>query len=332
MEKATIIIPCYNSEDTIERAVRSALDQTLPVRVIVADDCSTDRSFELLNTMAAREPRLTVIRLERNGGPSAARNAALKLVETDWVAGLDSDDYLLPRRMELLVAHAEASGCDFVADDLIRVQPGEGPEKGLRVWRDEPFGVAEFDVASFVKQNMTKYAGFRQEIGYLKPLMRVAFLRETGLHYNEALRLSEDYEIYVRSYIAGARWQVIDPCGYIAVDRPGSLSNAIDTRALESLRAADALLMRTPGVPAAGRRAIAEHRHHVTVDLAWMNLISSVKARKLAGALRTFWYSPSVSGKLALRIAKHFLKIPLYPDDPEAGRPRFGESGTMSLT
>ncbi|MFN7054747.1 glycosyltransferase family 2 protein [Hyphomonas sp.] len=332
METATVIIPCYNSEATIERAVRSALSQTLPVRVIVADDCSTDRSFEILQRMAESEPRLTVFRLDRNGGPSAARNAALARVETDWVAGLDSDDYLLPRRMELLVHHAETSGCDLVADDLVRVRPGERPEQGLRVWRDQPFGVAELDMAEFIRQNMTKYAGFRQEIGYLKPLMRMAFLRRTGLRYNETLRLSEDYEIYVRSYIAGARWQVIDPCGYIAMDRPGSLSNAVDTRALESLRAADRLLMQTPGISADGRRAIAEHRHHVTVDLAWMQLISAVKSRNLTGALRTFGYSPSVSGKLALRIAKHFLKIPLYPEDPEAGRPRFGEQETLALT
>ncbi|MFN7057116.1 glycosyltransferase family 2 protein, partial [Hyphomonas sp.] len=332
LEKATVIIPCYNSEGTIERAVRSALDQTLPVQVIVVDDCSRDRSFEIVQAMAASEPRLTSVRQAKNGGPSAARNTALRLVTTPWVAGLDSDDYLLPGRMKRLVDHAEAQSVDFVADDLIRLNPGERPEEGYRVWRDEQFGIVELPAPEFVRQNITKYAGYRREIGYLKPLMRMDFLRQKGLFYNEGMRLSEDYEFYVRSHIEGARWQIIDPCGYIAVNRQGSLSNAVAAVALKRIRDADTALMQTPGLSADVRRAIGDHREYVTTDLAWMNLIDAVKARRPAAALATFGYSPAVSAALFMRLAKHFLRIPLYPEDAEAGREPIGASGVAGLT
>ena len=330
--KATVIIPCYNAEDTIERAVRSALEQTLPVQVIVIDDCSTDRSFEIVKAMAASEPKLTVIRQPRNGGPSVARNAALRRVTTPWVAGLDSDDYYLPMRMERLVAHAETQEVDFVADDLIRINPGDSLEEGIRVWRDDPIGIVELPLAEFVRQNITRYAGYRQEIGYLKPLMRVSFLRTRGLLYNDDMRLAEDYEFYVRSLIKGARWHVIDPCGYIAVSRDGSLSNTVKPAALEIIRQADEILMSTPGIGADARRAIGEHREYTTTDLAWMKLIAAVKARQPGAALATLGYSPSVSATLMLRIAKRLLRIPLYPEDPDAGRKRIGEAGLAGLT
>ena len=82
MEKVSLVIPCYNAAATIEKAVSSALMQTIPVRVIVVDDCSTDTSFDILTRLAAQYPQLTVRLQDRNGGPGAARNAGLSLVQT----------------------------------------------------------------------------------------------------------------------------------------------------------------------------------------------------------------------------------------------------------
>ncbi len=56
MEKVTLVIPCYNAAATIVKAVESALAQTVPVKIIVIDDCSTDNSFELLAALAAQPP------------------------------------------------------------------------------------------------------------------------------------------------------------------------------------------------------------------------------------------------------------------------------------
>ena len=93
-ETVTIIITNYNHGDLLPRAVASVLSQTRPAdRVVVIDDCSTDRSETVLAQLAAT---VEVIRREINGGVVAARNQALAAVETEFVVFLDADDELLP--------------------------------------------------------------------------------------------------------------------------------------------------------------------------------------------------------------------------------------------
>lgn len=332
MEPVTVIIPCYNAEETIGKAVRSALGQTIPVRVIVVDDCSTDGSVALLEAVATNEPSLTIIRQDRNAGPSAARNAALQRVETPWVAGLDADDYLLPDRLRRMVEHAEAHDLDFVADDVVRVQPGQLPEDGLRVWRDAAIGAVPMDLARFVRENLAKYAGQRREIGYLKPLMRTDFLKKIDLFYCEEMRLAEDYEFYVRSLTQGARWEIIDPCGYIAVCMPESLSKAYPTDAIEKLVRADEAFLALPGLPRDARRALKEHLHYTRTDFAWRTMIDGGREKDIKLVLKAFAQPPAVSAKVLLRTAKHLLGLRILPETSDAGRPRAGETARLSLS
>lgn len=332
MQQVTVIIPCFNAEGTIIKAVRSALGQTIPVRVIVVDDCSSDGSFALLEALAASEPRLAAIRQERNAGPSAARNAALRRVETPWVAGLDADDYLLPDRLRRMVEHAEARGIDFVADDIIRVQPGQLPEDGLRVWRDEAIGAVPMDLARFVRENLAKYAGQRREIGYLKPLMRTDFLRRHNLNYREDMRLAEDYEFYVRSLTLGARWEIIDPCGYIAVCMPESLSKSYPTGTIEKLVRADLEFLRLPSLSRMERRALREHLHFTRTDFAWRTMIDGGREKDMRLIWRSLIQPPAVSAKVLLRTVKHLLGMQTLPEASDAGRPRAGETVEFRLS
>ncbi|MDP1555610.1 MAG: glycosyltransferase family 2 protein [Hyphomonas sp.] len=320
MEQVTLIIPCYNAADTITRTIESALAQTVPVRIIVIDDCSTDKSFEIVTRLAGQNPQLTVHRQARNGGPGAARNAGLRLAETPWVTGLDSDDFLLADRTARLLAHAEGKDLDFLADDIIRIWPGQKVEDGVRVWKDEPVGAVAIDLARFVRENTLKHAGYRREMGYLKPMMRTDFLRRHGLLFREDMRLSEDYDFYARALVAGARFEVIDPCGYIALNREGSLSKAIPTQAMQKVVEVDRALLSTPGIDASARAALREHLTQTCTDLAWMRLIDAVRARNLPSALRVFGNPLSVSGRIAVRLVKHALRIPLYPEGPGEGR------------
>lgn len=320
MEKVSLVIPCYNAAATIEKAVASALMQTVPVRIIVIDDCSSDNSFEILTGLAARHPQLTVRRQDRNGGPGAARNAGLRLARTEWVAGLDSDDFLLPGRMEKMLAHAEAAGVDFIADDIVRIWPGQMPEEGFRVWRDEPVGVVRIDLAQFVRENTLRYAGFRRELGYLKPMMQTTFLRAHDLFFREDMRLSEDYDFYARALAVGAKFDVIDPCGYIALNREGSLSKDIPTKAMQKVVDADLSLLAGRGVTPEARSALNEHLTQSRIDLSWMQLIDAVRARNAASALKVFGAPVPVAGAVLVRLFKHLLKIPLYPQGRDEGR------------
>lgn len=94
----TAVIPAYRAEDTIERAVRSALAQDrAPAEVIVVDDASDDGTGARAEAL-----RVRVVRHDRNQGEGAARNTGLREASTDWVAFLDADDEWLPGHLATL--------------------------------------------------------------------------------------------------------------------------------------------------------------------------------------------------------------------------------------
>lgn len=95
--RVSILIPCYNAERWVAEAIESALAQTWPNKeVIVVDDGSKDKSFEIVQRYAGR------IRCETqpNRGGNPTRNRLLELATGDWVQYLDADDALLPDKVE----------------------------------------------------------------------------------------------------------------------------------------------------------------------------------------------------------------------------------------
>src|SRR5215471_9521957 len=119
-----VIIAVWNKADTIGRAIRSALSQIDVSRVIVIDDYSTDNTFSVVRSLINEVGnRIVLHRLDRNGGPAAARNSGLRLANAPWVAVLDGDDYFLPERIRALLDASD--GADFVADDQIQIEEGE---------------------------------------------------------------------------------------------------------------------------------------------------------------------------------------------------------------
>jgi glycosyltransferase involved in cell wall biosynthesis len=96
----TIGITCYNAEQTIERAVRSALNQDWPeLEVIVVDDCSTDKSWKLLSELAELEGRLKIVQHQRNSGYPTALNNIIKMSSGDFIGIFDDDDDNVPGRV-----------------------------------------------------------------------------------------------------------------------------------------------------------------------------------------------------------------------------------------
>ena len=88
--KLTAIVPVYNREHTIKRAIDSILSQShMPEEFIVVDDCSTDGTREVLEDYGDKIIR---VYLPQNSGPSKARNEGIKHARTEWIAFMDSDD------------------------------------------------------------------------------------------------------------------------------------------------------------------------------------------------------------------------------------------------
>ena len=112
MAKLSILVPCYNAEALLPRAVESVLAQSFgDFQLILVDDGAKDRTPEICDAYAARDKRVRVIH-QANAGASAARNAALAAAEGEYIAFLDADDYLRPDAYEKLLGAIEQTGAD----------------------------------------------------------------------------------------------------------------------------------------------------------------------------------------------------------------------------
>ena len=100
MNLVSIIITCFNSQDTIERAVKSALNQDWANKeIIIVDDYSKDGSLELLTKISSEEPSISLIRNNKNLGYPASLNKAISKSQGDFVAIFDDDDENVKNRI-----------------------------------------------------------------------------------------------------------------------------------------------------------------------------------------------------------------------------------------
>lgn len=188
--KTSVVIPVYESAGTVERALRSAFEQTQPpYEVIACDDGSTDNPQRIF----ARFPNLRVIR-QSNAGLASARNAAASVATGDWLAFLDADDYW---REDYLasVAAAETQGIDVVATNGRYVHNGK---VGRRLHERPPGWLTEGQTTAILRGN-----------NMFLPVVRSTVFHHVG-GYDPALRRLEDWDLNIRLMLAGARFTFVD--------------------------------------------------------------------------------------------------------------------------
>ena len=251
----SVVITACNAAATIADAVRSALAEPETAEVIVVDDASRDTTGAAAEAAAGGDGRLRVIRCAVNGGPAAARNRAFEAATGVFVAVLDADDFLLPGRFARLLAVPD---WDMVADNILFVAEAASPVVLPPLPPVTP-ALVDIDLAGFVRANSSARGASRQEWGFLKPVMRRDFLETHGLRYDEALRLGEDYDLYVRMLHKGARFRVSTQVGYAARWRADSLSSRHRTADLKSLHAAARAHLALPGLDTAVPPVLRAH-------------------------------------------------------------------------
>lgn len=121
MNEVSIIIPVYNVEKYISRCIESVLNQTYTnFELILVDDGSPDKSGEICEEYAKTDPRIKVIH-KPNGGVSSARNAGLDAASGEYIAFVDSDDFIHPQYLDILTKAIHKSGSDMATLNITRV-------------------------------------------------------------------------------------------------------------------------------------------------------------------------------------------------------------------
>lgn len=300
-QSVAVVIAAYNASTTLARAIQSALAQPEATQVIVVDDASGDDTAQCARNCDDGSGRLIVLTQSHNQGPSAARNRALDHCTADWVAILDSDDFMLPGRIAGLLAASHDA--DLVADDLWQVDEADihGPRRAL-LGNAHPLP-REVNLEQFILSNIPDKKRPRGEMGFLKPIISTPFLRKHGLRYQEHMRLGEDYELYCQMLARRAVLRVIPPQGYIATIRANSLSGRHREEDLRQLRDSNLPLMKFPGLHHRELKALRSSYLSTDCRLQWRELIKAVKQKDRKAAAATFFQSPRVSLYLIAQLA-----------------------------
>ena len=104
----SVIIPVYKVEKYLPKCLDSVLNQSYSnLEIILVDDGSPDNCGEICDEYAKQDERFKVIHCEKNGGASAARNKGLEIATGDYIAFIDSDDYVTEKYLRTLVKDLE---------------------------------------------------------------------------------------------------------------------------------------------------------------------------------------------------------------------------------
>jgi len=218
--RVTVVIPCFRAADTLMRAVYSALSQSLrDIEVIVVDDMSTDDSWDLITTLLPRDRRIRALRNKQNGGKSIGMNRAIAVARGRWLAVLDADDWYDRERLAVLVSAAEAQNVDMIADNQSFYDAGAHKLVGT-AW---PAGAAVWTL-SLDDFLIGSHAYETFNFGMLKPVIRMDFIRASGLTYEVKARHGQDFFYLLQFFMRGGKAAVCDAPHYYYTQPFGTAS------------------------------------------------------------------------------------------------------------
>lgn len=311
----TFLIAAFNAEGSIARAIESALAQRgVSVEVVVADDCSSDRTIEI--ALGFPEHKVRVVELERNRGPGGARNAGLAGATGRWVAVLDADDTVHPDRLARMIRRAETMGAQIAVDNLEIVPEGAGSGE-LMFAPAHLQGLPEITLANLIGNSLLFESAF--SYGYMKPVFERRFLHDAGLRYDETLRIGEDY-IFLASALALGGGCVVEPsAGYRYHVRAGSISRVLELHHVEAMLRADEAFVRGHDLDRAALAAQARRTRSLRKGASFLSLVRHLKERAPLKAAGVALSDPAALRHLRMPIAARLRRLSASPVRADAG-------------
>lgn len=217
----TIGIPVYNVEPYIEKCLLSVLNQTYTnLEILVVDDLGTDHSMEIVANMQMSQPNGQLIKIIKhllNKGLGEARNTIIDNAQGKYICFVDSDDYIEPQTIELLLIEAEKQDTDAVFASSRKVIYGTNEEVPTFTYKSKEILIGKDVFANYLCHDLRWHIG----INAWNILFKVDFLRKNNLRFDarkdeDALFLSDFYSEIERAIL-------LPDITYNYVLRPGSI-------------------------------------------------------------------------------------------------------------
>lgn len=183
--KISVIIPFYNSAQTIGRALESVISQTYPVtEIIIVDDGSFPKESTKLRNIIAPLENIRLIFLDQNRGPATARNLGWEAAKGDWVAFLDSDDAWHPCKLEAQIRAISSAGEPIA---MIGSRTNVIPDDRVSCI---PYDQKNIEISRISKRSMLLKNRFSTPTVMIKAAI--------PLRFSAGRKYSEDYELWMR--------------------------------------------------------------------------------------------------------------------------------------
>jgi teichuronic acid biosynthesis glycosyltransferase TuaG len=204
----SVITPAYNAARFIRETIKSVQAQTFTDwEMIVIDDCSTDDTKDVVEEEAIKDPRIRLIRMDKNSGQARARNRGIREARGKYMAFLDSDDLWLPEKLALQTEFMEQNGCALTYTSYKKIN-----ENGDAISNPLKFPpVVNLD--SLLKSN------------YIGCLTAVYNAEKMGKVYMPNIAKREDYALWLKILSMGYKAYLVDRCLAMYRVRAGSVSN-----------------------------------------------------------------------------------------------------------
>ena len=225
MPKVSIIVPAYNVENYIEKCLNSLINQTLEdIEIIVVNDGSTDKTKDKILEFYSQYPGKIKYLEKENGGLSSARNFGMPHAKGEYIAFLDSDDYVEPTMYEEMYNEAKREKFDMVECDFIWEYPNKKKfDHGVLVHNKKDLIVKNRVVAwnKIIKRNIIEKA-------------KIEF--PSGLRY-------EDVEFFYKLVPYLEKVSIVHKCFIHYVQRENSIVNTQNSRTKEIFTDLDNVLI-----------------------------------------------------------------------------------------
>ena len=294
----SVIIAAYNAENTISRAIRSALGQDgVSVEIIVVDDKSSDSTVDVAKSFS--QPNIRVLQTEVNGGPGRARNVAIDAARGRWIAVLDADDEMFPGRLLTMLRRAENAGATIAVDNIEVIDDRDGKISQMfpssKLERIEKITLPMFIASNLIFSSTFNY-------GYMKPIFCREFVQRRDLRYSENLRIGEDY-LFLASMLASGGECVVEPTtGYLYHVNDGSTSRTLKLHHVASMIEADAVFLTRFELDNQEKAAQARRTRNLQEVQNFLLLVEHIKRGSVRNIIKMAFVDP---------IAFRFLYMPV---------------------
>lgn len=184
----SVLMPCYNAEKHLEEAMTSILEQTYSnLEIIAINDCSTDKTGELLNRLALSDSRIKVFNNDTNLRLIETLNRGVTLCNGEYIARMDADDIALPLRIEKEVKFLEENKDHDIVSSLFLAFPTDKPSK------------QDLHHNPLKHEDLKAYMLFKSGICHPASMIRKRVFTELGLKFEKEFLHVEDYALWSKA-------------------------------------------------------------------------------------------------------------------------------------